>query len=83
MTKRALDGVARQTAAAEAAKRRAAVVLKCEALLGAGLPLAVVLIAFLGIALLTLPQSLGQITGGWGQLALLIGFAVSAAFSLR
>ncbi len=83
MTKRALDGVARQTAAAEAAKRRAAVVLKCEALLGAGLPLAVVLIGFLGIALLTLPQSLGQITGGWGQLALLIGFAVSAAFSLR
>lgn len=41
------------------------------------------LAAFVGIALLGLPRALGALTGGWGQLALIVGFAVAFLWTLR
>lgn len=39
--------------------------------------------AFLGLALLGVPASLGALTGGWGHLALLLGFAVAILWTAR
>ena len=83
MIKQVRNGAARKTAHIETAKRHAALVLRCETCLRAGWPLAAVVMFFLATALLTLPQSFGQISGGWGQLAVLIGFAMAAGFALR
>lgn len=41
------------------------------------------LAAFVGTALLGLPHALGSLTGGWGHLALLVGFAAAFLWTLR
>lgn len=38
---------------------------------------------FLGLALLGVPTAVGALTGGWGHLALLIGFAVAILWTAR
>lgn len=38
---------------------------------------------FVGLALLGLPRAIGSITGGWGHLALLLGFAAAFLWTLR
>lgn len=39
--------------------------------------------AFLGLALLGVPAGVGALTGGWGHLALLVGFAVAILWTAR
>ena len=39
--------------------------------------------AFFGIALLGVPAAIGEHTGGWGHLALLVGFAVAILWTAR
>lgn len=41
------------------------------------------IVAFLGIALLGVPAAIGERTGGWGHLALLIGFAAAILWTAR
>jgi hypothetical protein len=46
-------------------------------------PALMMLAIFFGIALLGLPSAIGSLTGGWGQLALLVGFAAAFLWIVR